>query len=90
MFQASIASLEGGDAEIWAESREFAGVIGMRDERVLIVGVQRRERTCEVADIGANAEVADPPGVDDVYSGILSRRDHLRLADAHLTSYGGR
>ena len=74
MFQAFIAGREGGDAEICAQPSDFAGVVGIRDERVLIFGIQRRQRPREVADIRADTEIADPPDVDDDMQRLSSSR----------------
>ena len=74
MFQAFISGGEGRDEEVCAQSRDFAGIVGMRDERVLILGVQRRERPRQIADIRADTEVAEPPDVDDDMQRLSSRR----------------
>src|SRR6266571_4521864 len=65
MLQTSVRGCNGCDAEIRSQTGEFPSVARLGYQGVAIFPIQVRQGPRDIADVGADSEVANPADIDD-------------------------
>src|SRR6266566_1594136 len=99
MLQTSVRGCNGCDAEIRSQTGEFPSVARLGYQGVAIFPIQVRQGPRDIADVGADPEVANPADIDDdmerhrilcaAARPLASSRVYRTAAAASLQAYSG-
>src|SRR5260370_30016740 len=99
MLQTSVRGCNRYDAEIGSQASEFPSMAGMGYQRIAIFLIQVRQGPRDIADVGADPEVANPADIDDdmerhripcaAARPLASSRVYRAAAAASLQAYSG-